>query len=153
MKERNPIIRTLVLCGCMTLVAAVLIFRMAQLQLVDGAEYLEASQNKTLRSYSENASRGEIADRNGVPLVSNSVGFELVFDYYTWDKQLQNDVILQLVEIMRNAGLSHYDSLPLSEFAPFIYTYSSAESGDGARLYKFIAAQKDSRALSKEPTL
>ena len=122
MKERNPLIRTAVLCGCMAVIAGALIFRMAQLQLVHGADYAEASQRKTLRSYAENASRGEIADRNGVALVSNDVGFVLVFDYYTWDKQNQNDVILKLTSIMRAAGLSYYDSLPLSESSPFANT-------------------------------
>ncbi len=143
MKERKSIVRTAVLFVCMATIAGALVFRMAQLQLARGADYAEASQRKTLRSYSENASRGEITDRNGVPLVSNSVGFVLVFDYYTWDKQNQNSVILELTDIMRQAGLEYYDSLPLTESAPFAYTYASAESGDGGRLYKFIAQQKD----------
>lgn len=143
MKERKPIVRTAVLFVCMAAIAGALVFRMAQLQLVRGADYAEASQRKTLRSYSENASRGEIADRNGVPLVSNSVGFVLVFDYYTWDKQNQNSVILELTDIMQQAGLEYYDSLPMTASAPFSYTYASAESGDGGRLYKFIAEQED----------
>ena len=143
MKAQNPLIRTAALCGCMAVIAGALIFRMAQLQLVHGADYAEASQRKTLRSYAENASRGEIADRNGVALVSNDVGFVLVFDYYTWDKEKQNDVILQLINIMHAAGLSYYDSLPLSQAPPFAYTYESADAGDGARLYKFISQQKD----------
>ena len=143
MKEHKPLRRTIALCGCMLLVACVLITRMAELQIVKGAEYYEASQRKTLRSYTENASRGEISDRNGVKLVSNSVGFALVFDYYTWDKQNQNSVILELTDILRAAGLTWFDSLPVSQIAPYTYTYASAESGDGERLYSFIAEQED----------
>lgn len=142
MKERKPLLRTIALCGCMLLIACVLITRMAQLQIVKGAEYHEASQRKTLRSYTENASRGELSDRNGVKLVSNSVGFSLVFDYYTWDKQKQNDVILELTDILSRAGLTWGDTLPVSRTAPYTYTYASAESGDGGRLYKFIADQE-----------
>ena len=118
-------------------------FRLAQLQLVHGEEYAEASQRKTLRTYDENASRGEITDRNGVALASNSVGFALVIDYYTWDRDNQNDVILRLTGIMKDAGASYNDTLPLSASEPFVYTYSSKASGDGSYLYEDFIAEQD----------
>ncbi|HIU43358.1 MAG TPA: penicillin-binding protein [Candidatus Ventrousia excrementavium] len=143
MKEKKSLTRTIALCACMLAIAGVLIFRMAQLQLVHGEEYAEASQRKTLRTYDENASRGEITDRNGTALVSNSVGFALVIDYYTWDRDNQNDVILRLTDIMKEAGASYNDTLPLSSTEPFYYTYSSKDSDDGAYLYSFIADQDE----------
>lgn len=142
MKQKNPLIRTAALGCVMAVIAGVLVFRMAQLQLVHGADYAEASERKTLRSYTENASRGEIADRNGTALVSNSVGFVIRFDYYTWDKERQNEVIAELTGIVSGAGHSYYDTLPVSAQPPFAYTYESADSGDGAYLYKFIAQQE-----------
>lgn len=143
MKEKKNITRTVALCICMLMIAGVLVFRMAQLQLVNGEEYAEASERKTLRTYDENASRGEITDRNHTALVSNSVGFALVIDYYTWDRDNQNEVILRLTDIMKTAGLSYNDTLPLSSIEPFYYTYSSKESDDGSYLYEFIAEQDD----------
>ncbi|NCB04332.1 MAG: penicillin-binding protein A [Clostridia bacterium] len=142
MKRKTILIRLVALLVVMLTVGAVLTTRSAYLQLVRGEEYLAASERNTMRTYVEKASRGEILDRNGKQLVSNSVGFEIVFDYYAWSKQEQNDVILALVLLMRSANLPYNDSLPVTAQAPFTYTYQDRSVGDAARLYKFIGEQK-----------
>jgi len=149
MKRKTIFIRIISLFVVMLTIGAVLTTRSAYLQLVRGSEYLAKSERNTMRTYVEKASRGELRDRNGKQLVSNSVGFEIVFDYYGWSKTEQNDVILALVMLMRAANLPYNDSLPLSAAPPFSFTYTDRESGDGARLYKFIAKQKN---WSADPT-
>lgn len=67
------------------------------------------------------ASRGEIVDRYGRPLVTNESVYSLRIDYSYWDKENQNDTILSLVRLIRDAGSEEIDSLPITRAEPFEY--------------------------------
>jgi len=53
---------------------AALFFRLWALQVISGERYLQTAQNNQVRTFRVPAPRGAIADRNGVPLVSNRPG-------------------------------------------------------------------------------
>ena len=95
-----------------------MVLRLVDLQIVNGAAYREEAQRKILRTYDQPASRGEILDCYGRPLVSNTLGFSISFDYYSWEKEEQNQVILDICAITQQAGLEHYDTLPITTDAP-----------------------------------
>ena len=47
--------------------------------------------------------------------------YSLRIDYPYWDQEKQNNTILQLVQLIRDAGSHEVDSLPISDQAPFEY--------------------------------
>jgi len=62
------------------LLGVALIFRVAYLQIVKGAEFLERSQNNHLRLVALTPERGLIFDRNGELLAWNGSSFYLVLE-------------------------------------------------------------------------
>ena len=126
MNRRNQIRRIGVLCSMMVLIAGLMVLRLVDLQIVNGAAYRQEAERKILRTYEQPASRGEILDCYGRPLVSNALGFSITFDYYSWDSKLQNNVILQICAITDAAGLTHADSLPVTTTAPFLRCFLAA---------------------------
>ena len=134
--------KVVVLCLLMLAIVVVMFTRMAYLQLVEHEEAVAKVQSKSVRTYKEIASRGEIKDREGNTLVADVACYNITFDYYEWDKSRQNEVILSLCEILEKAGLSWSDELPLSRDVPYSYTYASQTSGSGKKLMKFIAERE-----------
>lgn len=124
MNRRSQIKRVGLLCTLMVLICGLMVLRLVDLQVVNGAAYREEAERKILRTYKQPASRGEILDCYGRPLVSNALGFSITFDYYSWDWKAQNDVILRICAITENAGIPHYDTLPVTLEAPFAYTFA-----------------------------
>lgn len=139
MTRKQITIRILTLALVMAVITGTLSLRLVYLQLVKGEEYLQSAQSQTSVRYNIKASRGEILDRSGVRLVSNALSYSVQFDYYGWDREAQNDVILQVCAILQESGVAHYDSLPLSRDYPLAYTFESADSGDGKALTAFAA--------------
>lgn len=122
----------------MVLICGLMVLRLVDLQVVNGAAYREEAERKILRTYKQPASRGEILDCYGRPLVSNALGFSITFDYYSWDWKAQNDVILRICAITENAGIPHYDTLPVTLEAPFAYTFASKEEEGAKKLISFF---------------
>lgn len=133
--------RIIALCSVMLLITAALLYRLTQLQLIQGPNAATTLNTNVIRQYDEIASRGEILDRNGSVMVGNALGFSVQLDYYRWDKSIQNDVILRLHNTLQEAGLSCLDVLPLNWEMPLAYTYESTESGNGRKLARFLEAQ------------
>ncbi len=143
MSEKKLLTRMLILCGMAFLIFVALITRLVWLQFVRGADDQIGTVSNTVRLYEEVVSRGQILDRNGNPLVTNSLGYSLQLDYFNWDRQIQNDVILEVCDILTEAGLEPIKALPMTEQLPYTYTYSSLESGDGLRLARFLEQNED----------
>ncbi len=138
---KSRLIRIVALCLCMLVIFGSLVYRLIQLQLIQGPNITAALNANVIREYDEIASRGEILDRNGAVMVGNALGFSVQLDYYQWDKSRQNEVLLLLYETLQQAGLGCLDVLPLNWEEPLAYTYTSLESGDGRKLQKFVQAQ------------
>lgn len=138
---RSRTSRIIALCSVMLLIGAALIYRLIQLQLIQGPNVTAAINANVIRQYDEIASRGEILDRNGNVMVGNALVFSVQLDYYQWNKSIQNDVILRLHDTLQEAGLSCLDVLPLNWEMPLAYTYESIESGNGRKLAKFLKSQ------------
>ena len=138
---KSRLIRIVALCLCMLVIFGSLVYRLIQLQLIQGPNITAALNANVIREYDEIASRGEILDRNGAVMVGNALGFSVQLDYYQWDKSRQNAVLLLRYETLQQAGLGCLDVLPLNWEEPLAYTYTSLESGDGRKLQKFVQAQ------------
>lgn len=137
MSKKQVAFRVAVLSLVMCLISGIMGLRMVWLQLVNGESYRATASRRTSVQYTVKASRGEILDRDGAPLVSNELSYSVRFDYYDWDRENQNEVILETCRILDQGGVGHYDSLPLTGTYPFEYTCESFDSGDGKKLRSF----------------
>lgn len=112
------------------LLIGVIFIKLFNLQIVNGVTYRKQSENRLLRSHTITATRGEITDRFGRPLVTSRMGFDLVaYKEYIDDEKL-NQLILDTTKILDKYGASYYDTLPISENGEFIFNSPdySAES-------------------------
>lgn len=112
-----------------------------KIQLVDGSSYLESSQSVTVAEQVINAPRGEIVDADGEYLVSNKSGFNVVIEkaFFPSDNETVNEIILQVVRVLEEDGVSWEDALPISENTPF--EYAENRESDIARLRRNIGVQ------------
>ncbi len=112
------------------LLTCVIFVKLFNLQVVNGVTYREQSEKRLLRSHAITATRGEITDRYGRPLVTSRMGFELIaYKEYIEDEKL-NQLILDTANILEKYNTPYYDTLPISENGEFIFDtpYYSSES-------------------------
>ena len=108
------------------LIGIIILIRLFNLQIVNGAEYRDDSNNRLTREASIEAARGSILDRSGNVLVSTEMKFSLeMYKSKTDDGQL-NDSILLMTNILENNGNSYVDTFPIS-IDPFEFHFNSDE--------------------------
>lgn len=115
-----------VLTAIVYLIGIIILIRLFDLQIVNGAEYREDSNTKLTREATIEAARGSILDRSGNVFVSTEMKFSLeMYKSKTDDTQL-NDSILLMTTILENNGNSYVDTFPIS-IDPFEYHFDSEE--------------------------
>lgn len=86
-------------------------------QLIDGDEYKAAAKSLSVSSSKVSASRGEIVDCNGNPLVINRQGNSVVFKYTDFpeakDQKARNELIYSLIKLFEENKLEWIDRLPI----------------------------------------
>lgn len=92
-----------------------------QLQVVDGAQWRANANYNITQTETVDGVRGEILDRYGRVLVSNSLGYDLELDTASMGDHV-NEVLSQLLELCQKEGVEWSDSLPISKEAPWTYT-------------------------------
>lgn len=97
------------------------IYRLMQIQIVSGDEYLLKSRTTSVETQSIDAPRGEIADINGQLLVSNKSCFNVSVDkaFFPSDDSEKNRIILETAEIVLSQGKEYIDILPMTKDKPF----------------------------------
>ena len=100
----NRLALRLALFGGLALVLfAVLFFRLWQLQVLSGEEYLAEAKNNRTREFRVSAPRGEILDRNGEVLVDNRTSLALQVN----PQKLPADAAERRAELARLGELTH----------------------------------------------
>jgi penicillin-binding protein 2 len=89
----------------------IIVFQLANLQIIHGKEYDEASQRRVLRERKVVAARGNIVDRNGVPIAVNRQGFTVHIVKTDVNAAEFNNAILRLVNIFEKNGDTYNKSL------------------------------------------
>jgi len=104
-KRTNPI-RYVFLCTLVLGVAVIYIARLINLQLVSADQYNYVSEKTYTRTETVKAQRGEIYDRNGVPLVTNEYFYNVLLDYgdIPADAAGFNNAILTVVRVAEKCG-------------------------------------------------
>lgn len=95
----------------------VIMFRLFNLQIVEGEKYNNVSQKRVLKESVIEAPRGKILDRNGVPLAVNRQGFSVYLVKTSINTQELNEMLLKLFEVFEKYGENHADSM--SKFLTF----------------------------------
>jgi penicillin-binding protein 2 len=96
-------LRVAVLGGFALALFAILFFRLWNLQVIDGAEYLAEAKNNRTREYRDNAPRGDILDREGNVLVDNRTSLALQVN----TSKLPADPAQERVELTKLGDLVH----------------------------------------------
>lgn len=118
--------------------AGLLIYRIFDLQIVHGADYLDSFQLLIKKQRSIPGSRGKIYDRNGNLLayneLSNSVTIEDIYENGKQRNKTINDTILTLIDILNKNGDDVIMDLPITiEDDAYVFTVS------GTSLLRFLA--------------
>ena len=114
--------RCVVLLGLLVCLLGVFMVRLMRLQIVQGAQLLEQASSTVTVTSTVSAARGEIVDRYGRVIAGNRVGYVVSLNRLYLPDEALNDTLLRLVGILREAGESWSDSLPLSAQAPWTFT-------------------------------
>ena len=119
-------IRYNVISMCVYIVGIILLVQLFNLQIVKGQEYREQSNTRLTRESVLKAARGNILDRTGNPIVSNSMGFRLDLYKTKVDNQTLNDTIFKIINILEKNGDKYADNLPIT-VQPFAFTSQDNE--------------------------
>ncbi len=123
----KPSRRTAMIVIVLLALAVYLVF-LYQLQIIEGEEYYNRSNEVSTSESPITAARGNILDRYGRIMVSNKECYNLEIDI---DKLFANDdpnaVILELVEMVQGFGDDYIDDLPITMTPPFEYDPNMTE--------------------------
>ena len=106
-----------------------LVFRLFQLQIVEGAGYQEEFLDSTKREIYTSATRGDIYDRNGVPLAYNDLTYSVtVTDDGTYPTgYAKNKMLLRLIRLLEGYEVTLVGDTPLAvrEDGTIVFTTAS----------------------------
>ena len=101
----------------------VYIIALYNLQIIEGAKMYAEGENSVTTKKVVTAARGNIMDRYGRILVSNSACNNVTIDSEElFEQEDPNAVILQLCNAVTSYGDTYNDTLPITMTAPFEYT-------------------------------
>jgi len=118
--------RVALICALFGVVFAVFVFRLVNLQLVNGEAYLEQSQSSVTRKVSVTAPRGEILDRDLLPIVTNRSAFLVTVNTNLVDDI--NEEILTLINLFEDCGQAYTDTFPISATEPYVFSSTMLEN-------------------------
>ena len=78
MKEILERLRTAILVIMVVIAVALGTVRLMTIQIVNGDSYLQKSEYTSVYEQTIKATRGQIVDVNGTPIVENKVGFNVI---------------------------------------------------------------------------
>ena len=117
--KKNKLSRYHIVSIIVVLLTILIFAKLFNLQVVNGVTYREQSERRLLKSTPITATRGEITDRFGRPLVTSRMGFELVAYKEYIEKDNLNQLILDTVSILEKYNVPYYDTLPITQDGDF----------------------------------
>lgn len=137
--EGNHTNRMLILAIAIVTVFAVFAVSLFRIQIVQGAYYAGLADTNVTTVIGVSASRGEILDRNFLPIAVNRTTYAIILDYNYFPtgtgeeaQKAQNDCLLRLVQLLTETGEAWNDNLPISGTAP--YRFVEGETNPVERL-------------------
>lgn len=124
------------------IVGAIYIYRLFDLQVVNGASYREQSEKRLVREIKTVAPRGNIYDRYGKLMVTSVNSYNVQLYYTKAGKEVLNDILLKLANILEENGDSFYNNFPID-----FEEMKIKKSDEGAKSWK------KSLGLSEDATI
>lgn len=109
------------------LMLGAIVFRLYNMQIINGEGYKDLSSQRTSANITEKAPRGEIIDRNGKVLVTNRKGYSIKLQKTSITDEEFNAMLLKLFEIFDEEQYAVTDTLPITLIEPFEYTFKDDE--------------------------
>ena len=130
----------------------VYVYELYDLQIIEGEKYYNQSNEITNEERAVTAARGNILDRYGRVLVSNSETYNLTIDTTKlFANENPNETILGLVQMVEGYGDVYTDDLPITRDPPFEYLADMTEI-QRTMLKAYIAdKQKELKDLVADP--
>ncbi len=126
----------LVLLVCVS--ASLAIYRLVSLQIAAAEEEANTPVIESVYTQIIPASRGEIVDCTGTPIVSNKIGYSLIIEkeYFPDDNAAGNAVILRTINLLKETGYDWNDTMPISKSKP--YVFEKNRDNDIAQMKKML---------------
>ena len=107
----------------------IIVFRLFNLQIVNGEKYNADSQKRVLKESEIEAPRGKILDRYGVPIAVNKQGFAVQIVKTGIDASELNTMLLKFIDILEKNKVSYKNSLSkYLTFNPVTFGDNSAKT-------------------------
>ncbi|MDD6735897.1 MAG: penicillin-binding protein 2 [Clostridiales bacterium] len=106
------------------LMIGALVWRLYDMQIVNGEGYKNLSDQRISANITEKAPRGEITDRNGKVLVTNRKGYSIKLQKTSIQDTEFNAMLLKLFNILDEDGYEMPDTLPITQTSPYSYTFA-----------------------------
>ena len=129
--------RSLIIIGAFLVAFIVLVCSLADLQLINAAEYKAASNIKRTRTLKVEGTRGKILDANGIPLAQDEVSYNLEF-YREYnlksERQMYTDSIIFAIELMNKYGRDIQPSFAITknENGEYVFDWGNVSSSVAA---------------------
>lgn len=150
--KKQQMHRLMVLGGAGLVCSLIVAANLFSLQVIHGDEYADKAKHLYTYTSTISASRGDILDRNGTTLVTNTTVYGLQITYAFWPKDNQNDTILRLVNMIdedEDAVLN--DTLPISTGRYGYFSYiKDTESSEYTSMKKFCENQNWNTDMSAD---
>ena len=99
-------------------------WRLMKIQVVESERY--SIQHVTTQKYTQTiqATRGEIVDSEGTPIIENKVGYDVIIepDTFPEDNAKGNQILLSIADILQKHQVQWSSSLPISQTKPYTFT-------------------------------
>ena len=95
------------------IIGIILLVRLFQLQIVEGAEYREQSNTRLTRETEIKAARGNIRDSSGNRLVSTTIEYNVEIHKTKIDNDSLNNSLLLLAQTLETNGDKYSDTFPI----------------------------------------
>lgn len=107
----------------------ILLLRLFSLQIIHGEEYDKSITASVSKVVNVPASRGNIYDRYGRPLATNTVAYSVqIDDSITLDlTQYKENLLTELTKALWTQGAIPFDTLPISSAAPYSFTFEGTQ--------------------------
>lgn len=119
-------LRVIVISLLFVAIAVIFVLRLVNLQLVNGGTYLEKSQSSVIKKASVPAPRGEILDRNFMPIVTNRSAFQVELNLSAAEDL--NAEILDLIRLFGRCDQLYTDTFPVSFSEPYVFDTEMLEN-------------------------
>ncbi len=131
MDKKGLRVRYIFIFGFLAVFTFLCVARLFNLQIVHGDEYREKAENRLVRAYPIKAPRGEILDRYGRPMVTNSMGYYIQMQRVNNDNKTLNKTIHNLINIFESDSVEYIDQFPIKG-NPYGFDFSDSENPEKA---------------------